>query len=157
MRENIEPTLPMSKASPSVCRARPSNPCTWLADWLQANNHGYHVQHRSNHSPGAAELLAAAARYATTADLRKLLTYDEERGGIPIRLLSAPLAAHTLPSGGNGDGAARAPSVARARAPGGVCVGRGVRARARRAGGAHGQVARTTLVSREVEKHGRPH
>ena len=34
-------------------------------------------------------LAAATARYSTTADLRKLLTYDEERGGIPIRLLSA--------------------------------------------------------------------
>ena len=31
----------------------------------------------------------ATARYSTTADLRKLLTHDEERGGIPIRLLSA--------------------------------------------------------------------
>ena len=40
--------------------------------------------------PLSAEALAAAtARYSTTADLRKLLTYDEERGGIPIRLLSA--------------------------------------------------------------------
>ena len=37
----------------------------------------------------AEELAAATARYSTTADLRKLLTHDEERGGIPIRLLSA--------------------------------------------------------------------
>ena len=37
----------------------------------------------------AEALAAATARYSTTADLRKLLTHDEERGGIPIRLLSA--------------------------------------------------------------------
>ena len=40
--------------------------------------------------PLSAEALAAAtARYSTTADLRKLLTYDAERGGTPIKLLSA--------------------------------------------------------------------
>ena len=49
------------------------------------------------------------------------------------------VAAHILSSGGQRDRAARAPSVARARAPGGVRVGRGARARARRAGGAHAQ------------------
>ena len=37
----------------------------------------------------AEELAAATARYSTTADLRKLLIQDAERGGIPIRLLSA--------------------------------------------------------------------
>ena len=34
-------------------------------------------------------LADATARYSTTDTLRKLLTHDEERGGIPIRLLSA--------------------------------------------------------------------
>ena len=34
-------------------------------------------------------LAAATARYSTPAVLRTLLTHDEERGGIPIRLLSA--------------------------------------------------------------------
>ena len=91
VRENIEPTL--TKGLAELCRARPSNPCTWLAEWLQANKPPplQSVQHRSpSREPLSAEALAAAtARYSTTADLRKLLTYDEERGGIPIRLLSA--------------------------------------------------------------------
>ena len=34
-------------------------------------------------------LAAATARYSTTETLRKLLTHDEGRGGIPIKLLSA--------------------------------------------------------------------
>ena len=49
------------------------------------------VQHRSPSRSRCRRraLTAATARYSTTADLRKLLTYDEERGGTPIRLLSA--------------------------------------------------------------------
>ena len=90
VRENIEPTL--TKGLAELCRARPSNPCTWLAEWLQANKPPppKRAAPEPKPEPLSAEALAAAtARYSTTADLRKLLTYDEERGGIPIRLLSA--------------------------------------------------------------------
>ena len=90
MRENIEPTL--TKGLAELCRARPSNPCTWLAEWLQANKPPppKRAAPEPKPEPLSAEALAAAtARYSTTADLRKLLTHDEERGGIPIRLLSA--------------------------------------------------------------------
>ena len=90
VRENIEPTL--TKGLAELCRARPSNPCTWLAEWLQANKPPppKRAAPEPKPEPLSAEALAAAtARYSTTADLRKLLTHDEERGGIPIRLLSA--------------------------------------------------------------------
>ena len=90
VRENIEPTL--TKGLAELCRTRPSNPCTWLAEWLQANKPPppKRTAPEPKPEPLSAEALAAAtARYSTTADLRKLLTHDEERGGIPIRLLSA--------------------------------------------------------------------
>ena len=90
VREHIEPTL--TKGLAELCRARPSNPCTWLAEWLQANKPPppKRTAPEPKPEPLSAEALAAAtARYSTTADLRKLLTHDEERGGIPIRLLSA--------------------------------------------------------------------
>ena len=90
VRENIEPTL--TKGLAELCRERPSNPCTWLAEWLQANKPPppKRAAPEPKPEPLSAEALAAAtARYSTTADLRKLLTHDEERGGIPIRLLSA--------------------------------------------------------------------
>ena len=90
VRENIEPTL--TKGLAELCRARPSNPCTWLAEWLQANKPPppKRTAPEPKPEPLSAEALAAAtARYSTTADLRKLLTHDAERGGIPIRLLSA--------------------------------------------------------------------
>ena len=90
VRDNMEPTL--TKGLGELCRARPANPCTWLAEWLQANKPPppKRAAPEPKPEPLSAEALAAAtARYSTTADLRKLLTYDEERGGIPIRLLSA--------------------------------------------------------------------
>ena len=90
VRENIEPTL--TKGLAELCRARPSNPCTWLAEWLQANKPPPPTRTAPEPKPeplSAEALAAATARYSTTADLRKLLTHDEERGGIPIRLLSA--------------------------------------------------------------------
>ena len=90
VRENIEPTL--TKGLAELCRARPSNPCTWLAEWLQANKPPPPKRAAPEPKPeplSAEELAAATARYSTTAVLRKLLTHDAERGGIPIRLLSA--------------------------------------------------------------------
>ena len=104
----------------------------------------------------AAEALAAAtARYSTTADPRKLLTHDEERGGIADPLLSARWLLTYFQAA---DRTARAPSVARARAPGGVRV-EARRARAHRAGGAHGQVeadGRGAMLA-EVEERTRQH
>ena len=69
VRENIEPTL--TKGLAELCRARPSNPCTWLAEWLQANKPPppKRTAPEPKPEPLSAEALAAAtARYSTTAD-----------------------------------------------------------------------------------------
>ena len=95
VRENIEPTLTKGRAARPRTRARGSpNGSKQRSRRIQS------VWHRSpsrsrcrRRSPSRSRCrrrsAAATARYSTTADLRKLLTHDEERGGIPIRLLSA--------------------------------------------------------------------